>query len=1319
MPYFGVLNPTNRVADVKFDFSSFNDPSSHEDERKKLWGIIPEDYLPEVYKQGYNNSIEGMAYQMITGKQFFDDIDPNNKGMLNDVMATISSFITPTDIIAMATGTKMAGSLLSKYGSKTMQIALKQTNLPKSVLAEAVEAGTKDAISNSTKAGLRASLGAGGFGFYSGLQSAELEVLQRRDMGHIKDLADATKAFTYGFGTGSVHGAAIGAVTGGLGQLGRMAGLRAAGGKTSKLSPRTLNAAAIGGEKGIEISAFGTIPSIEDAMRGEFRLPRPEEWIHAAGVVGGLHLARGAFKVKQDIKDRYDKKLYESIPRKDLKAKQEQIGGGLFDKIRRKLQIGESLWTDSGGNIVAIKRGEYINTKSGKIKDVGEGTIDFKYKEVKDKGSVLQNKNQAETGKNNTSPITMNRADFFKKFSRVSESKTAGFSPSKAKKGADKSDPHGINSGLQSAINKIRKKLKVKDKTYKEDLHKLGIDPEVGPKNQQQYRSIHEHYRRKQFISEFVKDKNLLTGFRNEVLDIHKDGSLKERLPEPIYRMISGFKQTKNRLTHPVSQFLGKRLKKADEQEFIITTDFLKLMKDAGFGKSKIALTTDQNANLFKILQDKSHKFGLGVRVDDKGRLIRASDNKVIDIDVGGINPTVVRRIFEEIYRQAEKSNIPLKGYIEGYLPSMYRQDILESISKDIDMIFSRNKKLQNELMSGEPYNKKRVVGAIREYFGLDINGAKSDKSRGFASAETREAMSNLIGQMAGRNKILKAFNELKNQSHSFKHNVAYHLEKSRNLKIPDNLREQDIGKLLTRYIAQYSKRKSQVDNFGARNEIARAAAELVAVTRPGQAQILEKAFNIHNGNIERMPEFNYSPYWKNFWANATKFQVATKIGMGFGAVVNLTQPLISTLVAHGYSPMFKGMWKFKTNKSYRKMIEDSVGYNNMDVLKQIFGGEYADMGFFGKFANLTTTKLGFHGINKWNFNSATASQYEYLLKNQRIANGKGIGSSITMRELAKRRLAEHGLNAQSNLNLETTSKATRKKIQKSLYEFGRDSQLQRNILNDPLFFNDPKFRPFVLFKRFGYRQANWIRETLAKEWFEYKNPLPVLRLVAGGFAGGLFMGSAKQFISEVLAGNEDIYNENYSIPLDIKGIIGGDVPLAKSLTEVTAGDIIDTIAMAGGFGLVGDIIASEEKLRAAEFFVKPAHYSDAEKIYKTLVSVWEESGEFGVDAALRRGAVKGSRILGALPSRVATNFQTKQQEDQYLTFRKGVVKSRILDAIISKNKRKAMKILKEWNEAYPEKRLTYDDIGVGAVLDRVKRERERRREIQLDLPPT
>jgi len=151
----------------------------------------------------------------------------------------------------------------------------------------------------------------------------------------------------------------------------------------------------------------------------------------------------------------------------------------------------------------------------------------------------------------------------------------------------------------------------------------------------------------------------------------------------------------------------------------------------------------------------------------------------------------------------------------------------------------------------------------------------------------------------------------------------------------------------------------------------------------------------------------------------------------------------------------------------------------------------------------------------------------------------------------------------------------------------------------------------------------------------------------------------------------------------------------------------------------VGDIIASEDRLRALEFVGKPAMYSDLEKIYDTTINFWKDSGEFGIDAAIRRAPKRASRILGAFPSRLATRLQTDQQKESYLTFRRGVLKSRILDALISKNKRKAMQVLEEWNKAYPEKRFTYEDISIDAVIKRYKKKLERRIKIQLDLPPS
>ena len=50
------------------------------------------------------------------------------------------------------------------------------------------------------------------------------------------------------------------------------------------------------------------------------------------------------------------------------------------------------------------------------------------------------------------------------------------------------------------------------------------------------------------------------------------------------------------------------------------------------------------------------------------------------------------------------------------------------------------------------------------------------------------------------------------------------------------------------------------------------------------------------------------------------------------------------------------------------------------------------------------------------------------------------------------------------------------------MYRFAKESQLQKDILKDPLAFNNPKLRPFFIFKRFGYRQAKYAKDVLKRE---------------------------------------------------------------------------------------------------------------------------------------------------------------------------------------------------------------------------------------------
>ena len=71
---------------------------------ESLYGFIPGDWLPDWVKQGYNQSIEGMAQQVWRGEPVFtldQDYDPN---MMEDIGATIISFLTPTDLAWLLVG---------------------------------------------------------------------------------------------------------------------------------------------------------------------------------------------------------------------------------------------------------------------------------------------------------------------------------------------------------------------------------------------------------------------------------------------------------------------------------------------------------------------------------------------------------------------------------------------------------------------------------------------------------------------------------------------------------------------------------------------------------------------------------------------------------------------------------------------------------------------------------------------------------------------------------------------------------------------------------------------------------------------------------------------------------------------------------------------------------------------------------------------------------------------------------------------------------------------------------------------------------------
>ena len=251
------------------------------------------------------------------------------------------------------------------------------------------------------------------------------------------------------------------------------------------------------------------------------------------------------------------------------------------------------------------------------------------------------------------------------------------------------------------------------------------------------------------------------------------------------------------------------------------------------------------------------------------------------------------------------------------------------------------------------------------------------------------------------------------------------------------------------------------------------------------------------------------------------------------------------------------------------------------------------------------------------------------------------------------------------------------------------------------MFFNDPRFQPFILFKRFGYRQFEWIASELNKE-LRYGNAAILLRLGLAGIAGGTAVNFARNGLANVLSGKYD------------EDIFGADIGSAKtvyseaySFTEdgknYTMRDFIDSLAAAGAAGLVSDIIASESKWRTLEFIAKPAIAQDASKAYRALQALISDIDTFGpTGIVLRRGVKNVAPMFGSVARRVLERFETEGQRTNYVKFRLGRTRARILDAMIEGDTNLANRLIRSWNSSFPDRILTYDDIGPEAINQRL-----------------
>ena len=113
------------MSSFNFDYSIFDEkkegavePSTAEKYFPSIYKLFDEDKVPNFIKEGYNRSIEGLAYQAMTGKKFYD-VGNYTPGHLADIGATIVSFVaTPTDLASMVLGGAIGRAALQPLMTK-------------------------------------------------------------------------------------------------------------------------------------------------------------------------------------------------------------------------------------------------------------------------------------------------------------------------------------------------------------------------------------------------------------------------------------------------------------------------------------------------------------------------------------------------------------------------------------------------------------------------------------------------------------------------------------------------------------------------------------------------------------------------------------------------------------------------------------------------------------------------------------------------------------------------------------------------------------------------------------------------------------------------------------------------------------------------------------------------------------------------------------------------------------------------------------------------------------------------------------------------
>ncbi|RJQ87735.1 MAG: hypothetical protein C4519_00360 [Desulfobacteraceae bacterium] len=465
-------------------------------------------------------------------------------------------------------------------------------------------------------------------------------------------------------------------------------------------------------------------------------------------------------------------------------------------------------------------------------------------------------------------------------------------------------------------------------------------------------------------------------------------------------------------------------------------------------------------------------------------------------------------------YRPIEK--------LENYFPHREHPEILEAWYSDGEQVF----KDAIEWTRAGDVTKLRK-GSLPETVDLGILDqlTKNRMARGSFNKWTLEAIDELMQRddiSAG-----EAMLRLRNRSGGQFFNPTSSFNRARRLNLSDKFYLQDPGQVLELYFRAWGKRMAEAEVWGGRMQRWTQMLKMAQDESPDAAKHIVKMTHYITGEAE----FKDIPKaWKTLTRAFTEFEVGTKIGLGLATLPNFTQPLISIIPKAGVMRTLRGA-AFLFTPEGRNMIRKTGVLSRQHIAISALAGDPGDWVKHGGLIRwLYSHSAGaqnpgmklFNAVNQ-GLNTISAATGEVYIRDLMDIARKPKMYTVASRTFDRQGWAVEQLK---ELGIDAAKPLKDAERLEGIYRFVTNSQLQKNILAEPILMNDPKYRFFYLFKRFGYKQALYVKDQLIRGEVSRGNVLPLLRLAAGGLVGGDLVIRAKRMIQTQAFGAPDRWSD-------------------------------------------------------------------------------------------------------------------------------------------------------------------------------------------------